>query len=70
MSTPEISDFVRRANQPALFSIVLYARVSRTTESSFTHFKDKDNGGALEFSPPNRENSVLLPRILISIVHG
>jgi hypothetical protein len=59
---------VRRANQPALFSIVLYARSSRTTESSFTHLKNQDNGAAFELSQPNSGNSVSLPRILILIV--
>jgi hypothetical protein len=35
---------VRRAKQPALFSIVLYARSSRTTESSFTPLTIQEKG--------------------------
>jgi hypothetical protein len=43
MSTPEIQIFVRRAKQPALFSIVLYARSSRTTENSFARLQIQEN---------------------------
>lgn len=63
-----LQNFVRRAKQPALLFIVLYTRSSRTTESSFAGFKIYERGRLLfKFLQFNRENSVLLLRILIPI---